>query len=298
MPLNFGNSVHQTTTMFSNVDFEDQVEHGYINSNGVKIHYASLGQGPLILMLHGFPDHWYTWRYQMQLLSHNYQVVAIDLRGYNLSDQPKGLENYSMQLLVGDALSVIRQLGHTQAILMGHDWGGAIAWQCAIHAPAVIQKLIILNMPHPCCLTRELAHNPQQQQKSEYTKLFNQPDAYQKLTPKTLSALIATSSPLSETDQEKYLEALQRSDIQSMLHYYQLNYPQEPYTEDPSPIIKVQASVLMIHGIEDQYILADTLNDTWKWLEKDFTLVTVSEAGHFVHYDAPDLVAKAIRCWL
>ena len=89
-------------------DLDKRVEHGYADSNGVKIHYASMGKGPLIVMIHGFPDFWYTWRDQMEALSKNYQVVAIDQRGYNLSDKPKGVENYDMRLLVGDVAAVVR----------------------------------------------------------------------------------------------------------------------------------------------------------------------------------------------
>src|SRR6476620_4511806 len=92
-------------------DLEKRVEHGYADSNGVKIHYASLGKGPLVVMIHGFPDFWYSWRHQMEGLSDKFQVVAIDQRGYNLSAQPKGVENYEMTLLVGDVAAVIRHLG-------------------------------------------------------------------------------------------------------------------------------------------------------------------------------------------
>src|SRR5438552_13273697 len=113
-------------------DFESRVTHGYADSNGVKIHYASLGKGPLIVMIHGFPDFWYTWRDQMEALSINYQVVAIDQRGYNLSDKPKGVENYDMRLLVGDVAAVIKHLGRDKAIIVGHDWGGVVAWVFAM----------------------------------------------------------------------------------------------------------------------------------------------------------------------
>src|SRR5207247_2831863 len=110
----------------SAADIERQVEHGYADSGGVKIHYASLGKGPLMVMIHGFPDFWYTWRNQMAELSSRYQTVAVDLRGYNLSDKPKGVDNYDMRLLVGDIAAVIKHLGRDKAILVGHDWGGAI----------------------------------------------------------------------------------------------------------------------------------------------------------------------------
>src|SRR5882762_11647258 len=100
-------------------DVEDRVEHGYASNNGVKIHYASLGKGPLMVMIHGFPDFWYTWRDQMAELSSHYQTVAIDQRGYNLSDKPKGVDNYDMSLLVGDVAAVIKHLGRERAIIVG-----------------------------------------------------------------------------------------------------------------------------------------------------------------------------------
>src|SRR5258708_10945489 len=109
-------------------DIETRVEHGYADSNGVKIHYASLGKGSLIVMIHGFPDFWYTWRNQMAELSSQFQTVAIDMRGYNLSDKPKGVDNYDMRLLVGDVVAVIKHLGRDKAVIAGHDFGGAVAW--------------------------------------------------------------------------------------------------------------------------------------------------------------------------
>ncbi|MDQ2949017.1 MAG: alpha/beta hydrolase, partial [Acidobacteriota bacterium] len=138
-----------TSTLLSSIafsaDIESSVKHGYADNNGVKIHYASLGKGPLIVMIHGFPDYWYTWRKQMEVLSKNYQTVAIDQRGYNLSDKPKGVENYDVKLLVSDVIAVIRSLGQEKAIIVGHDWGGMVAWQLAINAPQYVDKLIILN---------------------------------------------------------------------------------------------------------------------------------------------------------
>src|SRR5205809_7487538 len=98
-------------------DFESRVKHGYADSNGVKIHYAKMGSGPLIVMIHGFPDYWYTWRHQMEGLADKFTVVAIDQRGYNLSDKPAGVENYDVRLLVGDVLAVIKQLGQQKAIV-------------------------------------------------------------------------------------------------------------------------------------------------------------------------------------
>ena len=117
------------SAMASDTDLYDRVKHGYAESQGVKIHYASLGEGPLVVMIHGFPDFWYSWRHQMEALSDRFQVVAIDQRGYNLSDKPKGVENYDVRLLVGDVAAVIRHLGRDKATIVGHDWGGVVAWQ-------------------------------------------------------------------------------------------------------------------------------------------------------------------------
>ena len=271
----------------------DKVEHGYADNNGVKIHYVSLGQGPLVVMIHGFPDFWYTWRRQMEGLSDQFQVVAVDLRGYNDSDKPKGVENYAMPVLAGDIAAVIRHLGREQAIVVGHDWGGGIAWYLAMTSPAVVERLIICNLPHWRGLRRELANNPEQRLNSQYARDFQVEGAHLTLTIDRLTRWI--------TDPEAkpmYIEAFKKSDFEAMLSYYKANYPREPYIEDSSPVVKVQCPVLMIHGLKDQALLPGALNDTWDWLEKDLTLVTVPDATHFVQQDAADLVTRTMRMWL
>src|SRR5258706_9527083 len=153
-------------------DLDDRVTHGYADSNGVKIHYAKLGTGPLVVMIHGFPDYWYTWRRQMEGLADRFTVVAIDQRGYNLSDKPAGVENYDVRLLVGDVLAVIKHLGQDKAIVVGHDWGRVVAWQLAINVPQAADRLIILNLPHPPGPARELAHNPDPPANTAYAAPF------------------------------------------------------------------------------------------------------------------------------
>jgi epoxide hydrolase 4 len=277
----------------SAADIEDRVKHGYADSGGVKIHYASVGSGPLIVMIHGFPDFWYTWRRQMEALADSYQCVAIDQRGYNLSDKPKGVDNYRLPLLVGDVVAVIKALGKDKAIIVGHDWGGMVAWTFAMTNPQMTDKLIILNLPHPRGFIRELAHNPNQQKNSQYARNFQQPDAASKLTPQMLAGFSA-----DEQSRAKYIEAFERSDFEAMLNYYKANYPREPYVDQPGPLVKVQAPVLMFHGLKDSALLPGALNDTWEWLDKDLTLVTVPTAGHWVQRDAADLVSRTMKLWL
>ena len=274
-------------------DLDDRVTHGYADSNGVKIHYAKLGSGPLIVMIHGFPDYWYTWRAQMEGLADRFTVVAIDQRGYNLSDKPAGVENYDVRLLVGDVLAVMKEVGQPKAIIVGHDWGGVVAWQLAINVPQAVDKLIILNLPHPRGLSRELAHNPEQQANSAYARRFQQEGAEKALTAEGLAGWV--TDPEART---KYVEAFKKSDFTAMLNFYKRNYPREPYTEDTSPVKKLQMPVLMFHGLKDTALLSPALNGTWDWMEKDLTITTVPNAGHFVQQDAADLVTKTMRAWL
>jgi pimeloyl-ACP methyl ester carboxylesterase len=291
----FTTCISFATLIAGDNDIEKRVEHGYADSNGVKIHYAALGdkKNPLIVMIHGFPDFWYSWRDQMNVLSQDYYVVAIDQRGYNLSDKPKGVENYDMRLLVGDVAAVIKHLGREKAIIVGHDWGGAVAWTLATFMPQVVDKLIILNLPHLRGLSRELANNPQQQKNSQYARNFQQPDAHTKLTAEQL--VFWVKDPEAK---KKYIEAFNRSDFEAMLNYYKRNYPREPYKEDASPVVKIKMPVLMIHGLDDWALLPGALNNTWEWLEKDLTLVTIPGAGHFVQQDASDMVNRSIMMWL
>jgi len=274
-------------------DIMDRVKHGYADNNGVKIHYVTLGEGPLVVMIHGFPDFWYTWRHQMDALSARFQVVAVDLRGYNKSDKPKGVKNYAMHILVSDIVAVIHHLGQDKAIITGHDWGGTIAWFLAMTNPDLVEKLIICNLPHPKGLMRELANNPKQQHSSKYARNFQKEGAHEKLTAEVLAAWV--SDPEAK---QRYIEAFNKSDFEAMLNYYKANYPREPYTEDSSPVVKVKCPVLMIHGLKDWALLPGALNNTWDWIEKDLTLVTIPDSEHFVQQDAADMVTRTMKMWL
>jgi epoxide hydrolase 4 len=265
---------------------------GYADSNGVRIHYVTAGSGPLVVMVHGFPDFWYTWRHQMEALSASHQVAALDLRGYNLSDKPAGEENYDMRLLVADVAAVIRHLGREKAIVVGHDWGGAISWQFAFHMPQMVERLIILNLPHPNGLSRELATNPAQQAASAYARRFQSPDSHKALTAERLASWVTDGAA-----KPKYIEAFSRSDFNAMMHFYRRNYPREPYQAILAPQ-RINVPVLMIHGLKDQALLPPALNNTWDWLDADLTLVTIPSAGHFVQQDAAELVTKTIKSWL
>jgi pimeloyl-ACP methyl ester carboxylesterase len=284
-------------------DVFDRVKDGYaVSEGGVKIHYVTLGTGPLVVMIHGFPDFWYTWRHQMAALSNGFQVVAIDQRGYNLSDKPQGVDNYSMRLLVADVAAVIRHLGRDKATIVGHDWGGMVAWQFAMNLPDMTERLIVLNLPHPRGLLRELKSNAEQITNSEYARTFQRgspKDANvffgQPMTPETLSSWVTDAAA-----RKRYVEAFQRSDFDAMLNYYKANYPKGTGADVPSvpDFPKVKAPVLMFHGLGDFALHRDGLAGTWDWVDKDLTLVTVPGVGHFVQQDAAELVTTTMKWWL
>jgi pimeloyl-ACP methyl ester carboxylesterase len=295
--------VPATAASAADTDLYDRVEHGYaLSEGGVKIHYATLGQGPLVVMIHGFPDFWYSWRHQMEGLADQFQVVAVDQRGYNLSDQPKGVEQYDMRLLIGDIAAVIKHLGKEKATIVGHDWGGAVAWQFALNVPQMTENLIILNLPHPNGLVRELKDNPEQIKNSEYARNFQSKSADDPtvffgmaMTPQTMSGWVRDAAAKAH-----YVEAFERSDREAMLNYYKQNYPRGAGETAAAPpeLPKAKMPVLMFHGLADTALHSDALSNTWDWLEKDLTLVTVPGAGHFVQQDAAQIVTDTMKWWL
>ena len=145
----------------------------YAEVNGVKLHYVEEGQGPLILFLHGFPEFWYEWKDLLPEFGKDHHAVAPDMRGYNLSDKPEKVESYAVPVIVEDVRALAEKLGAKKFVLVGHDWGGVIAWAFAGAHPEMLEKLVIVNAPHPTVFGRELANNPDQQKASAYFNLFN-----------------------------------------------------------------------------------------------------------------------------
>lgn len=281
-------------------DILDEVEHGYADNNGVKIHYATVGEGPLVVMIHGFPDFWYSWRHQMEGLKDDFKVVAIDQRGYNLSGQPEEESSYAMRNLIGDVAAVIRHFGEEKANIVGHDWGGIVSWQFAFALPQMVENLAILNLPHPNGMARELANNAEQQANSGYARAFiagkpTDPDIFfgMPMNPQTLSGWV--SDPQAR---EKYVEAFGRSSFDGMLAYYKQNYPRGDSPSTPPSAPRLNMPVLVFHGLEDTALHSDGLNNTWDWIDADTTIVTAPGASHFVQQDAAELVTNTLKWWL
>src|SRR6266550_6023405 len=153
------------------------LKHEYAEVNGERLHYVTTGKGKLIMFVHGFPEFWYEWKNQLAEFGRDYQAVAPDMRGYNLSSKPADVDQSQVKYMVEDLRALAEKLGHRKFILVAHDWGGGIAWAFAIAHPEYLEKLIIINAPHPALFARELRDNPAQQKASRYMLDFRAPGA-------------------------------------------------------------------------------------------------------------------------
>ena len=268
----------------------------FATNDGVKIHYVVDGEGPLVVLLHGFPDYWGSWKPLMAELNRaGWRTAALDLRGYNLSDKPHGEAAYAMPNLVGDVAAVIAAEGAKDAVVIGHDWGAAIAWNTAFSRPELVNKLVILSVPHPAGMARELASNPDQQKNSQYARNFQQPGSEKTLTAEGLAGWVRDPA-----EKAGYVEAFERSDFAAMMNYYRANYPRGTGAEvqpPPAPP-RVKVPVLVIHGMKDTALNAAGHSGVWNHVDADTTLVMFPDAAHFVQHDERERVNRTIKDWL
>jgi epoxide hydrolase 4 len=269
-----------------------KIEDKYATSDdGTKIHYLASGKGPLVLAIHGFPDFSGSWNKLAPALNDKYRFVAIDTRGYNLSGQPEGVANYAMPKLVQDVQAVIKAEGATKATVIGHDWGAAIAWNYAFAHPETLERLVILSVPHPANMGRQLKASPGN---SDYARNFQKEGSEKNLNAAGLAGWVRDPE-----EKKKYVEAFSRSSFAGMMNYYRANYPSAPDPNAPAPTFpKINVPVLVIHGMKDTALLSMGHNDTWDQVAKDTTILMAPDANHFVQHDAAELVNGTIRSWL
>jgi epoxide hydrolase 4 len=263
------------------------------SADGTKIHYVASGQGPLVVAIHGFPDFSGSWTKLTPALNDSYRFVAVDTRGYNLSDQPEGVANYAMPKLVEDIDAVIAAEGRQKATVIGHDWGAAIAWNYAFAHMDKLDNLIIMSVPHPANFGRQLTNSPQN---SDYARNFQKEGSEKNLTAESLASWVQDPEL-----KPKYVEAFGKSSFAAMMNYYRANYPSganAPSTLLPPNFPKIAVPLLVIHGMKDQALLSAGHNDTWEQAAKDTTVLMIPDANHFVQHDAAELVNKTIRSWL
>lgn len=267
-----------------------QVNDGFFENDGIKLHYVTLGKGPLVVLIHGLPEFWYSWRQQIDALSANYQVVAIDQRGFNESEKPQTKEGYRVERLVEDVAALIKHLGRDQAVIVGHDAGAWTAWHFAAQHPELTSRLVILSVPHPNAMREELSEHGAQHAASEYARKMQAEGARPMFRPWQIGLLMDMPAlPL-------YWSADKVTDPEAITSFYQLNYPREPYELDENlPVI--EAPTLVIHGKRDRFLLASGHDHNAHWLKHAPTTVML-DADHFVHQEKPAEVNKIILDWL
>jgi len=289
-------------------DFQSQ----YAEVNGIRLHYVSVGKGKLIMFVHGFPEFWYEWEKQLIEFGQDYQAVAPDLRGYNLSSKPSDVEKYPVKYLIEDLRALAEHLGHEKFIMVGHDWGGGVAWSAAMRHPELLEKLVIINSPHPAVFARELLNNPDQQKASQYMLMLRSAEAERVLSENNFARLsdvlvqFGSKWEMSEERRLKYIDAWsQPGALTGSLNYYRASplYPPTS-TEDkeqiksilnlPKEMLAVRVPTLVIWGEQDRALLTGNLDGLEEYIE-DLTLKRIPDGTHWVIHEQPELVNALIR---
>jgi epoxide hydrolase 4 len=272
---------------------------GYAEIADVRLHYVESGDGPLIVLLHGFPEFWYGWRQQIQpLAAAGFRVVAPDMRGYNLSSKPDGVAAYDTDKLAADVRDLISERGAQSALLVGHDWGGTAAWATAMNHPEVVDKLAILNAAHPRKLLQGL-HHPGQLRKSWYFFFFDLPEVPESVVQANqwhfFRHFLHDARPeYTPEEMDRYIEAWsQPGAATGMINYYRSSVRTPPKRAEAA-LLPIKAPTLIIWGQDDGYLgpeLAEPDHDDVPNLDRVERLLG---ASHWVHHDAPDRVTKLL----
>jgi len=280
----------------------------YADVNGVRLHYVEQGKGPLILFLHGFPEFWYSWKNLLADFGRDHHAVAVDMRGYNLSTRPETVDAYRVPVIVEDIRALAVKLKAKKFVLVGHDWGGVIAWAFAAQHPEMLDQLVIINAPHPTVFTRELANNPAQQKASGYFNLFNSPQAEQVLSQNNYAGMLAAfGSSLNEEDRKIYLAAWNEpGGLTGGLNYYRAAQLRSPAGASPGqaaqppaiqPLATITTPTLVIWGEKDTALLTGNLEGLDQFV-KPLTIQRVPDGSHWVVHEKPALVIQYMRAFL
>ena len=290
-----------------------EIQHSFADVNGVRLHYAHAGSGKLVLFLHGFPEFWYAWRNQLAEFGRDFMAVAPDMRGYNLSSKPPEVEKYDIRLLIGDVVGLIRHLGAKTCYLVGHDWGGAVAWAVAIAAPQIVEKLVIVNAPHPGVFERELRENPAQQQASQYMLWFENPQMEDLISANNFAQFqegilgpLLRQGIFTESDRRAYLEAWsQPGALTGGLNYYRAAKIGPPGASPAKsflgraelPSLELTVPTLVIWGERDPYLLTGNLTGLEQYV-RSLKIERVPDATHWVVHERSSLVNSLIRSFI
>jgi pimeloyl-ACP methyl ester carboxylesterase len=270
------------------------VRHDYLQLNGIRMHYATAGSGPLLLLLHGFPDFWYSWRHQIPVLAERFTVVAPDQRGYNETEKPGW--GYSVDVLVADVVELIAALGHERAFIVGHDWGGAVAWATAIARPHRVARLAVLNTPHPAIFAEHLRRNPRQMLRSAYMGFFQLPWLPERLLSAGDYAVLERQlrddlgDALSKEELARWKDALSKPGaLTGGLNWYRAAAQEGTRGLFAGTAMRCEVPTLLIFGERDRYLGAEMAAGHERFVP-DLRLRKLPSAGHWIHQREPELV--------
>jgi epoxide hydrolase 4 len=285
------------------------IRHGYAQVGDVRLHYAECGEGSrLVILLHGFPECWYSWRHQLKALGRHYRVVAPDMRGYNLSDKPDRVEDYKVKRLVDDVTGLVRHLGHREAAVVGHDWGAAVAWAVAQHYPDYVWKLAALQVPPPAVWAKNLSLR--QLLRSWYMFFFQLPRIPEWWMRRDDFAGLgkmfrATSRPGTFTDEdvEFYKSALKEPGaLTAAVNYYRANLraflARRPGGGGIRTHERIRVPTLFIFGERDMAILPETAAGVADYVNAPYTELRLARANHWVQQEYASEVNAALLSFL
>jgi pimeloyl-ACP methyl ester carboxylesterase len=287
---------------------DDPWTHDTVETNGVRLHVVTAGpeDGELVVLLHGFPEFWYAWRHQIPALADaGFRVVAPDMRGYNRSEKPAGVDAYHVDELVSDVAGITHAFDRESAHVVGHDWGGLVAWQTAIDRPGVVDRLAVLNAPHPTKYERALRSNPAQLAKSWYVGYFQLPGLPEwslgALNFESLDRMLGEGTvrdgAFSETDIERYKDAFAQPGARTAaLNYYRAlarRNAKLTLTQGGVGDLPVRAPTLLVWGEQDAALDVSLTEGLQEWVP-DIRVERLPDASHWVQFDAPERVTALL----
>jgi epoxide hydrolase 4 len=281
-------------------------QHRFIETNNIRLHCVEQGEGDLVILLHGFPEFWYSWRYQIPALAKHFKVVVPDLRGYNDSDKPEG--GYDIDTLTTDIQGLIQSLGYVKAHVVGHDWGGAIAWHFAQKFPLLLDRLAILNAPHPERFRQEFLSNFDQIQRSWYMLAFQVPAVPEWLIQRNLSRFVKTlfqdqsvrKGAFTTSDTEIYQAALEKPGaIAAALKYYRSFLSPQSWLNNwgRSPNL-ITSPTLVLWGEDDHFLSKKLTEGIETLINAPYRLKLLPQCGHWVQQEAPQTVNRELLDFL
>ena len=280
----------------SGIDAGTPLREGYAQVGDVQLHYVEAGSGPLVVLLHGFPEFWYGWREQFApLVKAGFRVVAPDLRGYDLSSKPDEFSEYTTDKAAADIRGLIQELGASSASVVGHDFGGSVAWTLAMNSPEVVNRLVILNAAHPRKLNEGLMH-PRQLERSWYFFYFQLPDLPENHARrdnwKFLTDFLRDAQPpYTEQELDRYREAWsQPGAAKGMIDYYRAAVR----LGSKQKVLPISAPTLVIWGEEDRYLGSDLAEPHQEDVPNLVRVERLPNASHWVHHDAAKRVNELL----